>query len=165
MGTHAYFFCAIDKLPTIRELFEWAADKGYRLKLHPEFFDDDEEEQAYLRENLDSHDWKDLSLADSQERWVGMISHWRKNDAYFVADMRMFMVKLGRVPDSPAKEAVKARLDAAVLLVDMQFNVSERETWPVQDAIVAYFYERLGAIAYLDNVGKFVQGDKTLLKV
>jgi hypothetical protein len=77
MGTHAYIFSQSDVIPTLCELFDPAAKRGYTLKLSPERFDDDLEEQAFLDKFMDSSEWRDVSFANQADEWVLKIFHLR----------------------------------------------------------------------------------------
>ncbi len=165
MGTHAYLFCPTANMPTLREMFDWTAAKGYRLKLHAEVFDDDEEESDFLDENMDSTNWSEAPLADMRERWVVLMNHCLRNDPDFGKNVGVFIARVSALNGSSSRDRVLNRLNAARLFVDIQLNVHDQEVRPAQDAIMDYFFEHMDAIAYLENVGTFVQGQKILLKI
>src|SRR6185503_9997019 len=106
MGTHAYIFSQSDVIPTLRELFDLAAQRGYTLKLRPDMFDDDEEEQEFLNRFMDSSDWREVSFANLDNEWILHMYYVRRGETHFTRDVDHFRKGLDDFEPSRAKTQV-----------------------------------------------------------
>ncbi len=164
MGTHVYIFSQSDIIPTLRELFDLAAGRGYRLKLNPDMFDDDEEEQEFLDEYRDSSDWREVSFATQADEWVLHIYYVRRGETYFTRDIDVFRKRLDTVAPTPGNMQVIQHLDATRVYYDIQIGLSGKDVWPPQEAIINYFQSRPTDLLYLDNLDVYTLNSKTILK-
>jgi hypothetical protein len=167
MGTPAYIFSPTETVPTARELISWTAGKGYQLKINPELFEDEDEEQELIADILDSADWKELGFENENDQWVLEITAQRKDDpnAYFQETMDDLKVMVADAKRSNSLDAVRKHRNSTQLLFDIQVNVQDKEVFPTQDIVISYFLENLKAIALLENTGAFIDDKRTIAKL
>ncbi len=165
MGAYLYFFCTKAHVPTIQELIDRAAEKGFVLKPAAEMFDDDDEEEEFLNTSLHTRTWNDVVLADEQERLVieiGVIRatglHWKEEIAHFIGEAM-------RAPESHVRAQVIEHLTKTqVEFQCLQTIARDRAVWPAQEAVLSLLTERLDAIFFADTLGEFIKQDKVILK-
>ena len=167
MGTHVCVFSTTETVPSARELISWAAGKGHQLKINPERFDEEEEEQQFLAENLDSTLWSELSFANSDNQWVLNVTAQRKRDpdTLFQETMDEFRSLVAKAKRSKGIERVIQHLGSTQLLFDIQINVIDEQVWPAQNAVIDYFLQKLPSIALLENVDAFIDTKGTMAKL
>jgi hypothetical protein len=164
MGTHVYIFSQDNAIPTLRQLFDLAEKRGYRLKLSPDHFEDEDEEAEFLDEFMDSSEWRDVSFANQADLWVLHSYYLRRSDSHFTQRINEFRNPLIKINSSPEELQVIEHLEAVQVYYDIQIGLIGEDIWRPQEAIIGYFQGRDTDLIYLENIDVYEKNRKVILR-
>lgn len=154
MGYYVRAICASEKMPTPRDLLEYAQKKRVRLGLEADDID------------IDSTDWEQLVWIYKDGK-LPILMECNKNtseDCLFREEIDEFLESIGKPGFSLAKRRVIGHLKESKYIIACQLPTSDIDDdgYNANKTLLAYFLENHSAIIQADGEG-FYEGNKLVV--
>ena len=158
MGYYTRAFCTSEKVPTIKELIEWAETKGIKLFTSDEI-------------DLETRDWDDVAIYYRKDKLpiLSEINHEEDDEAClmkneieefkeFLSDVKGFL--------NPSKSKVIEHLGKTRFIVANQLPTSDIEDdgFDANGIVLQYFEKHCGGMIQIDGEG-FYEGNKLIIRL
>lgn len=158
MGYYARAFCTSPDVPPLRQVLEWAEDRGVGLTIGP----------GRAGVDLDSPDWREVELVYKQGRQPILCEVNRddsSDDNLLREEVEDFLESLDDVDDSPDKDRVVQHLRETRFVVASQLLTSDfdDDVYKAINTYLSYFVEHCGGMIQADGEG-FYEGDDLIVE-
>lgn len=161
MGYYVRAFCTSDKVPTIKEIFDWVASKGYKLGVPDDLVDFD----------LNSNNWEHVDILYKEGKLPILSEINRDNftdDCLLREELDEFREFLSDVNGffNLKKKKVEKHINKTKYIVANQLPTSDidEDGYNVNGIFMEYFVNHCGGMIQADGEG-FYENSKLIVKI